>query len=115
EAGMLALRIDSDGKDYSDDEYRARILGRILAEDVVHPETGEIIAVRGEELTEYKSMDDGSTVDLVQQVIDAGPETRVKIRTVMTCEAEHGACRSCYGRNLATGNLVNLGEAVGVI
>ncbi len=114
EEGMWALRTHSDGEEYSDDEYRARILGRVVAEDVVHPETGEIIAQRGEELTEYKVLDDGSTVDLVQQVIDSGLD-RIKIRTVMTCEAEHGACQQCYGRSLATGNLVELGDAVGVI
>ena len=114
EAGMWALRVDSDGKDYSDDEYRARILGRIVAEDIVHPETGEIIAVRGEEITEFKLLDNGETVDVAQQVIDSGLD-RVKIRTVMTCEAEHGACQQCYGRSLATGNLVTLGDAVGVI
>jgi DNA-directed RNA polymerase subunit beta' len=115
EHGMVALRVDSDGKDYTDDEYRSRIQGRIVAEDVVHPETGEIIAARGEELTEFKQMEDGSTTDLVAQVLEAGPETKVKIRTVMTCEAEHGACQLCYGRSLATGKLVKLGEAVGVI
>ncbi len=81
---------------------------------MVSPETGEVLAVRGEELTEYKHQDDGTTVDLVGQVIDSGLD-KVYIRTVMTCEAEHGACQMCYGRSLATGSLVNLGEAVGVI
>ena len=114
EHGMWALRLDSDGKEYNTDEYRSRITGRILAADVIHPETGEVLAVRGEELTEYKVLEDGSTEDLVGKVIDAGID-KVFIRTVMTCEAEHGACQLCYGRSLATNSLVKLGEAVGVI
>ena len=114
EHGMWALRVDADNKPYTDDEYRSRILGRIVAEDVVHPETGEIIAARGDELIEYKPMPDGTTVDMVGQIIDSGLD-RIKIRTVMNCVAEHGACQNCYGRSLATGMKVKLGEAVGVI
>jgi DNA-directed RNA polymerase subunit beta' len=114
DAGIWALRTTSDGQELSMDEYRARITGRVLASDVVHPETGEIIATRGEELAEYLPNEDGTYRNLVAEVLDTGIE-RVHIRTVMTCEAEHGACRMCYGRNLATGQLVGLGEAVGVI
>ena len=114
ENGILALRVDSDGKEYTNDEYRSRILGRVLADDVIHPETGEIIAQRGDEILEYKPLEDGSTIDVAAEIIDSGAD-KVKIRTVMTCDAEHGACQQCYGRSLATGSLVKMGEAVGVI
>jgi DNA-directed RNA polymerase subunit beta' len=112
--GILATRIDSDGKPLGDDEFRARITGRVLTEDAVHPETGEIIARKGEELSDFVPADDGTYRDLVSEVIGAGID-HVHIRTVMSCEAEHGACQKCYGRSLATGDMVKLGEAVGII
>jgi len=123
EDGIWATNIDSDGKRLTDDEYRSRIIGRIVAEDIVHPETGEILAARGEELSEFIPNGDGTYRNLVKEVMDAftpddpdiEADYRFKIRSVMTCEAEHGACQHCYGRNLATGQLVNLGEAVGII
>jgi DNA-directed RNA polymerase subunit beta' len=114
ESGIWAYRYNTDGSELTNEEYRSRLTGRVLAADVVHPETGEIIASRGDELNEFVPNEDGSFRDLVGEVIDTNLE-RVYIRTVMTCEAEHGACRMCYGRNLATGQLVGLGEAVGVI
>ncbi len=87
-------------------EYlRERILGRVLLEDVVDPENHKIILAKAnEEVTE----------DLAQRIQDAGVE-RVKIRSVLTCEVRHGICARCYGRNLGSGQLVELGEAVGVI
>jgi DNA-directed RNA polymerase subunit beta' len=112
--GIWASRIDSDGKPMGEDEFRSRITGRILAADVVHPETGEIIARKGEELSDFVPNDDGTYRDLVSETIQSGLE-RVHIRTVMSCEAEHGACQMCYGRSLATGEMVKLGEAVGII
>lgn len=114
EAGMWASRYNVDGTELAADEYRSRLTGRVLADDLVHPETGEIIARRNDELSEFVPNEDGSYRDIVTAVIDAGID-RVHIRTVMQCEAEHGACRMCYGRNLATGQVVGLGEAVGVI
>jgi DNA-directed RNA polymerase subunit beta' len=80
-----------------------RIAGRVLAEDVVSPK-GEILARAGTTLS-----------DIVARTITAGAAEAVKVRTVLTCEAREGVCRSCYGRNLATGKLVEIGEAVGVI
>jgi len=114
EQGIWASKYDSDGKPISEEEYRARITGRILAGDVVHPETGEIIATRGMELDEYHVEEDGETRDLVSEVINAGID-KVNVRTVMACVAGHGVCRQCYGRNLASGELVQFGEAVGII
>ena len=81
-----------------------RILGRTLAEDILHPDTKEIVFAKGRLLDE-------SDVDKIDALgIDA-----VKIRSVLTCEAEDGVCAKCYGRDLARGTPVNLGEAVGTI
>ncbi len=81
-----------------------RILGRVSVHDVVNPHTNEIIVEAGEEITEDKA-------DAIEK---AGIEM-VEIRSVLTCESKKGVCRKCYGRNLATSKMVQLGEAVGVI
>ena len=80
-----------------------RILGRVAAEDIV-TNNGEVIVAKNNQITEED----------VKQVEAAGIET-VKIRSVLTCEAKHGICAKCYGRDLARGNMVNVGEAVGII
>ena len=81
-----------------------RILGRTIQEDIIHPETGEVLIKRGKLIDE-------NDVDVVEK---AGVE-QVKIRSVLTCESKHGVCAACYGRDLARGTPVNVGEAVGVI
>ncbi|MCR5424297.1 MAG: DNA-directed RNA polymerase subunit beta' [Bacteroidales bacterium] len=81
-----------------------RILGRTSVHDIYDPQTGEMIVPAGEELTE----------SICQRIEAAGIE-EVEIRSVLTCEAKHGVCAKCYGRNLATGRMVQKGEAVGVI
>jgi len=81
-----------------------RILGRLAAEDIRDPVTGEIIVSWNEEVTE----------ELTKSVVEAGVD-RVKIRSVLTCQAPRGVCRACYGRDLARGRLVEKGEPVGVI
>ena len=81
-----------------------RILGRTIQEDVIHPETGEVLLKKGKLITE----------DDVEIVEKAGVE-QVRIRSVLTCECENGVCAACYGRDLARGTPVNIGEAVGVI
>ena len=81
-----------------------RILGRVSVHDVQHPITGEIIVGSGEEITE----------DIAEK-IEASPIERVEIRSVLTCESRQGVCAKCYGRNLASGAMVQRGEAVGVI
>ncbi|HEY4562801.1 MAG TPA: DNA-directed RNA polymerase subunit beta', partial [Thermoanaerobaculia bacterium] len=83
---------------------RDRIVGRVSQEDIYDPMTGEMILSVGQEITEQ----------LGNAVQAAGIE-RVKIRSVLTCEARRGVCALCYGRNLATGKMVEIGEAVGVI
>ena len=81
-----------------------RIIGRYTNKKILHPETKEVIAERNTYITE----------SLADKIIKAGI-TKVPIRTVLTCKTEHGVCRRCYGRNLATGNIVEVGEAVGIM
>ncbi len=81
-----------------------RILGRVTLHDVHHPNTGELIISAGEELTEN-----------ICRIIEESPIESVEIRSVLTCESKQGVCAKCYGRNLATGYMVQKGEAVGVI
>ncbi len=81
-----------------------RILGRVSVHDVIHPTTGEVIVRAGEEISEAKA-----------KVIDESPIEMVEIRSVLTCESKRGVCMKCYGRNLATARMVQLGEAAGVI
>ncbi len=81
-----------------------RILGRVSVHDIIHPLTGEVLVSAGEEIVESAA-----------KKIQDSPIERVEIRSVLTCESKHGVCAKCYGRNLATGRMVNKGEAVGVI
>ena len=81
-----------------------RILGRVSVHDIIHPTTGELIVAAGEEITEP-----------IAKIIDESPIESVEIRSVLTCESKHGVCMKCYGRNLATSRMVQMGEAVGVI
>jgi DNA-directed RNA polymerase subunit beta' len=87
-----------------------RIVGNVAAEDIVDPQVTDE-AGRPTILAEAGQMIDEETANLVEE---SGIET-VKIRTVLTCEAKRGLCRMCYGRNLATMAMVDLGEAVGII
>ncbi len=81
-----------------------RILGRTSLQDVIHPLTGELIVAAGEEINEE-----------IAKKIEESPIEQVEIRSVLTCESKKGVCAKCYGRNLATGRLVQHGEVVGVI
>ena len=81
-----------------------RILGRVALQDVVHPLTGEVMVHAGEEITED-----------IAEAIEKSPVEQVEIRSVLTCESRKGVCAKCYGRNLATGRMVQKGEVVGVI
>ncbi len=99
----LNAKAFADGKEIIE-ELWDRIEGRYSYEDVMHPETGEKIVTKGELITEL----------LADEVIAAGI-TEVKIRTALGCKTRHGVCGTCYGRNLATGKDVNIGEAVGII
>ncbi|MBN2480706.1 MAG: DNA-directed RNA polymerase subunit beta' [Bacteroidales bacterium] len=81
-----------------------RILGRTVVHDVYHPLTGELIISSGSEVNEE-----------IARIIDDSPIEQLEIRSVLTCESRKGMCAKCYGRNLATGRMVQMGEAVGVI
>ena len=81
-----------------------RILGRVSVHDIIHPTTGELICAAGEEINEEKAA-----------AIENSPIEMVEIRSVLTCESKRGICAKCYGRNLATARMVQLGEAAGVI
>ena len=82
-----------------------RALGRIVAEDVIDPLSGEKILSRNQEVDESAA----------KRIDDLPGSPKIKIRSVLTCECETGVCALCYGRNLASGELVNIGEAVGII
>ncbi len=81
-----------------------RILGRVAVHDIYHPQSGELIALAGQELTED-----------ICDAIENSPIESVEIRSVLTCESKNGVCAKCYGRNLSTGRMIQKGEAVGVI
>jgi DNA-directed RNA polymerase subunit beta' len=81
-----------------------RVLGRVTVHDVYHPQTGDLIVASGEPINE----------DIAEKIANS-PIEEVEIRSVLTCEQKQGVCGKCYGRNLATGRMVQMGEAVGVI
>lgn len=81
-----------------------RILGRVVVEDVLDPQTGALLIARGNEIDEQ-----------IAASIEAAGLEEVFVRSVLTCDLSQGVCVKCYGRNLATGNMVSVGEAVGVI
>ena len=83
---------------------RDRIVGRFANKKIINPETKEVIVDKLEMITENKA----------DKIVEAGIE-EVEIRTILTCGTKNGVCQKCYGRNLATGNLVEIGEAVGVM
>jgi DNA-directed RNA polymerase subunit beta' len=101
--GIVATAIVEGGEEI--ESLRDRIIGRVALVDITDPITGEVIVEANEEVTE----------DLASQIQRAGGIERVRIRSVLTCESRRGVCVQCYGRNLATGRLVELGEATGVI
>jgi DNA-directed RNA polymerase subunit beta' len=86
------------------EKLEVRIIGRILAAPVINKETGEIVADRNVEIDE----------EIAAGIKATGVEA-VYVRSPLSCQAEHGICQLCYGRNLATGKLVDIGEAVGII
>jgi len=84
--------------------YQKRMVGRLSAATLLHPDTSEPIVERNGEITEA-----------IADAIAASAIDEVLVRSPLTCDARHGVCRMCYGRNLATGHLVGIGEAVGII
>ena len=97
---VLAIK---DGNEVIEEIYD-RIVGRYTIDPIVHPETGEVLVPADSMIKE----------DAAEKIVAAGIE-KVNIRTVLNCKTKHGVCSKCYGRNLATGKEVNIGEAVGII
>jgi DNA-directed RNA polymerase subunit beta' len=100
--GFTVTKIQ-DGKEVIEDLYD-RIEGRYAFENVKHPQTGEILVSRNQLIE----------ATIADSIINAGIET-MQIRSVLSCRARWGVCKKCYGRNLATGQHVEIGEAVGII
>ncbi len=102
---ILGLRIGDlkEGEEVIE-PLRDRILGRVVAEDVYDPDSGDVIIESGHLIDE----------EVADRIAAVGIET-VYIRSVLTCEAERGVCAACYGRNLASGKIADLGEAIGVM
>ena len=100
--GLVATAIKS--KDEVVESLGERILGRTSVHDIFNPLTGELIIPAGEEITED-----------IANLIESLPIEQVEIRSVLTCESRKGVCAKCYGRNLASGRMVERGEVVGVI
>jgi DNA-directed RNA polymerase subunit beta' len=81
-----------------------RLFGRVVAEDIVHPTTGEVVAERNQDICD----------ELAKKIVKAGVK-EVFVRSPLTCEASRSVCQHCYGWSLAHGHMVDLGEAVGII
>ncbi len=93
-----------DGTVRRDDNAETSAYARAAATEVTHPETGDVLVGAGEDLGDIK----------IGELVAAGIEN-VSVRSVLTCDAKAGTCAKCYGRSLATGKLVDIGEAVGII
>jgi DNA-directed RNA polymerase subunit beta' len=101
--GIEVIDIIENGKEI--EPLIERIVGRIALENIYHPdEPNRIIVKAGEEIDETKG----------KEIVDSGI-LRIKIRSILTCETKSGVCKMCYGRNLSTGTMIELGEAVGII
>ncbi len=100
----LGTWITRDESEQIPEPFGDRLVGRMAAMDVVDEKAGETIVARNDEIDEVA----------IERIEAAGLD-RVNVRSPLTCAARHGVCRMCYGRNLATGNLVELGQAVGII
>ena len=102
--GMWIEAFRGSGTDEIIEKFEDRIIGKYVIDDVVNPQTGELICHGDTMITD----------DLAREIVKAGID-KLYMRTVLTCRSEHGVCCKCYGSNMATGKPVNLGEAVGVI
>ena len=100
--GVVARAMEQGGEEII--PLGERILGRVLLEDIVNPATKEVVVRAGEEINE-------AAVEKIKEM----DVRQVRIRSVLACEAREGICAMCYGRNFATGKMVGLGEAVGII
>ena len=100
--GIVAVAINDSGREI--ESLRERLIGRYVTDTVVHPQTGEVLMTRDRMM----SFNDA------ERIVKSGVE-QVKIRSVLNCESKNGVCAHCYGANLANGQPVGIGEAVGII
>jgi DNA-directed RNA polymerase beta' subunit len=102
EDGMILKAVNEGGKII--ENIGDRVLGRVTAENVMDPGSGEVLVARGEMITEE-----------IADKINSASVQSIQIRSVLACEMRRGVCARCYGRDLSRGHLVNVGEAIGVI
>ena len=103
----MEIKAFMDGKE-TIEGLQDRITGRYIAEDIVDPDTGEIVVKANRMVTPKRA-------EAVMRVLEKTGRTSVKIRTILTCKCMNGICAKCYGANMATGQAVQVGEAVGII
>jgi DNA-directed RNA polymerase subunit beta' len=96
--------LEASSKERTGEEFAERVIGRVAAQAIAHPRTGEILVAAGSLITEA-----------VWPSVAAAKVERVYVRSPLTCEARHGMCAKCYGQDLARGGLIRPGEAVGII
>ncbi len=101
---MNGIWIDAASKERTGENFSERVVGRVTATSIAHPKTGEVLVPAGEMITEE-----------AWPSIAAAKIDRIHVRSALTCEARHGMCAKCYGRDLARGGLIRPGEAVGII
>jgi len=99
--GAFMYKEDSDRIGQS---FASRIIGRVLTEDVAHPATGEVIAEKGKLINK----DQGESIEKAKV-------EKIKVRNVVTCKTSRGVCQKCYGTDLGRGNVVEIGQAVGIV
>ena len=102
--GMWISAITGSSENEVIEKLENRIIGKYTIDDVVHPQTGEVLAPADSMITDEQA----------KAIVDAGIK-KVYLRTILSCRSKHGICSKCYGKNMATGKPVDLGEAVGVI
>jgi len=103
----MEIKAFMDGKE-TIEALQDRITGRYIAEDIVNPDTGEVVVKANRMVTPKRA-------EAVMRVLEKTGRTTVKIRTILTCKCMNGICAKCYGANMATGQAVQVGEAVGII
>ncbi|MGE5264026.1 MAG: DNA-directed RNA polymerase subunit beta', partial [Acidobacteriota bacterium] len=96
--------LEGGSKERTGEDFSERVVGRVAASSIAHPKTGEVIVPAGEMITEE-----------VWTLIEGAKINRIQVRSPLTCEARHGMCAKCYGRDLARGGVIRTGEAVGII
>lgn len=106
--GGIEVYAITEGKEMIE-PFEERLMGRYLSDDFIKLDTGEVLVSR------RKLLDEKDIKVIVNELAASGREQKIRIRSVLTCEAKQGVCTKCYGANLANGNPVAIGEAVGVI